>query len=411
MKSAGMAQRRGKALGRGAPPRHVSSHARLLRDVSTSPVPSSRSRRGRPDAIIVPATRPASALTGLIELAADLEAHLVVLCSRQAKVDQVGERVARVHRARALVMNVDDDYRLPGPAFATSSREFIAASSGRSSDLSLKRNIGLLLARLRGWRKIVFVDDDITLRTQDIARLTDQLDSHQMASMVCRDFPDNSVFCHARRLAKLQQDVFATGAVLGVHCGDLPLPFFPDIYNEDWFFFGDAAAQHQLTKAGEARQAAYDPFAEPARASHEEFGDLLAEGLYNVIENHGPHDSFRQITDLANERYWSSFIDVRRHDLDDTRYHLEEFTHRDNCSDNVTNAIKRLEASDALYRDSPRSSALITPARCVDFLEAWREDISEWGMAYPRTNNLGNLPAAMDWLQVQAEDWQAVGCG
>ncbi len=29
------------------------------------------------------------------------------------------------------------------------------------SDLSAKRNLGLVLARLHGWRKIVFLDDDI----------------------------------------------------------------------------------------------------------------------------------------------------------------------------------------------------------------------------------------------------------
>ena len=138
-------------------------------------------------------------------------------------------------------------------------------TAGGTSDLSVKRNFGLLLARLSGWSKIVFIDDDITLSRPDIARLTDQLDSHQIAGMVCRDFPDNSVVCHARRLAGLPQDVFVTGAVLGVNCTDLPLPFFPDIYNEDWFFFAEAAPRAtSSTKAGEARQAEYEPFAEPA---------------------------------------------------------------------------------------------------------------------------------------------------
>jgi len=43
----------------------------------------------------------------------------------------------------------------------------------------VKRNIGPLLARLHGWRKIVFVDDDITLVAQDLVRLGHQLDRHQ----------------------------------------------------------------------------------------------------------------------------------------------------------------------------------------------------------------------------------------
>ena len=84
--------------------------------------------------------------------------------------------------------------------------------------------------------------------------------------MVVREFPDNSVVCHARRLAGLAQDVFVTGAVLGVHCNSLPLSFFPDIYNEDWFFFAKEAAARKLPRVGHARQAEYDPFASPDRA-------------------------------------------------------------------------------------------------------------------------------------------------
>lgn len=401
MKPRGTVQRSSRAAGKGKSPQHMPSHARLLRDVSRSPAPATRSRHSRPDAIVVPATRPASALTGLIERAAELEILLVVLCSRQAHIEKVAERVGRTHRARALVVQVDEDYHLPHEPLQTSSSAFTGANGGRVSDLSLKRNFGLLLARLLGWTKLVFVDDDITVRRQDIARLTAQLDNHQIASMVCRYFPDNSVFCHARRLARLPQDVFATGAVLGVNCSDLPLPFFPDVYNEDWFFFGDAAVHRRLATAGEAEQLTYDPFAEPVRAAQEEFGDLLAEGIYALIEMQGPDRSLRQVTRLANERYWSSYIDVRRHDLTATRSRLAEFASRDTGSDDVAHASKSLEAAERLY-----DAGMITAEHCVRFLEAWQADIAVWGRTYPRTNNLGSIRDAMDCLQ--ATTWQTV---
>ena len=63
-------------------------------------------------------------------------------------------------------MHVHEGYRLPLPDLRTSDRAFVSVSGGRISDLSVKRNLGLLLARLRGWRKIVFVDDDITVSTR-----------------------------------------------------------------------------------------------------------------------------------------------------------------------------------------------------------------------------------------------------
>ena len=81
-------------------------------------------------------------------------------------------------------------------------------------------------------------------------RLARQLDHSQIAGMVCREYPDNSVVCHARRLAGLPQDNFVSGSARGVRCDDVALPFFPDIYNEDWFFFSKAVARHDLFNVG-----------------------------------------------------------------------------------------------------------------------------------------------------------------
>jgi hypothetical protein len=398
MKPPGAAQRRGRAVGRGASPRHLHTHADLLSDASKPSASWGRSRPGRPDAIIVPATRPASWLAGLIELAADLETQLVVLCSRKATIARVAERVGRLH-GRALLVQVDN-YALPLPDFETSSPEFASANAGRASDLSLKRNFGLLLARLRGWRKIIFVDDDITLRRADLVRVTDLLDGYEFAGMTCPHFWDNSVFCHARRLAGLRQDVFVSGGVLGVNCGPLPVPFFPDIYNEDWFFFGEAAARRRLAKSGEARQAAYDPFA-PARARSEEFGDLLAEGLYARIESLGDVSSFREVASGAKADYWSSFIEDRRHNLLSIRSRLGAFTDRFSCSDQVTDAMDSLEAAERLYENE------ISAERCVQFLEAWQADIAKWEKIYIDLCSLDSTRDAMDWLG--ATNWQTVG--
>jgi hypothetical protein len=366
-----------------------------------------RSRRGRLDAIIVPTARPASILSGLLGLAARLDITIIVLCSQQANFDQVADRM-RAAGARGIAIGVDGDYVLPGePTSRTSSASFLLPNGGRASDLSVKRNVGLLLARFLGWHKIAFVDDDITLSGTDVGRLAYQLDDHQIVGMMCRSFPDNSVHCHARRLAKLPQDVFVTGAVLGVNCNDLPLRFFPDVYNEDWFFFAEAAAHHRLTKVGEARQAAYNPY-EEVRACHEEFGDLLAEGLYSLIDvvsgstpTRRPGGFFQQITELATDRYWSNFIDVRREDLTVTRSRLEEFVLRDDCNDDVFSAIKALNAADALY-----DSNAITPDRCTEFLDAWVDDMTGWNRAYARAGNLGDTGDAMKRLHITT--WEQV---
>src|SRR5690242_15316445 len=121
---------------------HGPSHESLLRDVSAAATPVARSRL---DAIVVPAARPASALQDVITLSATLSVPLVILCSRQAQVGQVVRRVERTFGARALVVDVPENYKLPYDAAPlTSGPEFKMASAGRSSDLSAKRNIGLL---------------------------------------------------------------------------------------------------------------------------------------------------------------------------------------------------------------------------------------------------------------------------
>lgn len=379
--------------------RHLTTHQDLLHVEPRRLVPSARPSRGRVDAIIVPTWRPASALSSLIALAAATETPIVVLCSGQANPGQVVDRVERVPGARAVVVEITRQ-GLPLPDFETSHADFAFASGDRESDLSAKRNFGLLLARAMGWRKIVYLDDDIAISPAEVARIADQLENHEIVGMACRRFPDNSVFCHARRLAKMPQDVFVTGAVLGVNCADLPLPFFPDIYNEDWFFFGEAAACRSLTKAGEARQAEYDPFATVQRAMHEEFGDLMAEGLYALIQGLGPGYSFYDVTKYANANYWRCFITVRQEGLDEALEKLDRFASRANCSDSVAAAVRSLKAAKGCYEER------ITHDRCDQFLDAWRRDVDTWGGVCMTNNNLGSIEDAMDWLSPVS--WQAV---
>ena len=284
------------------------------------PAPSVKSWSGHLDAIIVPASRPASFLQPAMDLAAMLDVLLVVLCSKQTQVDQVAQRIAKTARARCLIVPIPQEWNHEIFPVQTSHWQFKAAQRGRTTDLSLKRNLGLLLARLHGWHKVAFVDDDITLtRTENLGRLAGQLEIHQAAGMVLKEFPDNSVVCHARRLAGSSQDVFVSGAVLGVRCDDLPLSYFPDIYNEDWFYFAKEAAARSLPRVGQAEQAPYDPFAHPERAAWEEFGDVLAEGLFSLFGEGDPDLPLAEHLSGATSRYWERFIQVRHDVLLDTR--------------------------------------------------------------------------------------------
>ncbi len=223
--------------------------------------------------------------------------------------------------------------------------------------------------------------------------------------MICRQFPDNSVVCHARRLAGFYQDVFASGAVLGVFCGDHPLPFFPDVYNEDWFFFGEAAAAHAMPHAGWAYQMPLRALRrrQPAQA-HEEFGDLLAEGLYSLIQNQGSGYTFRQTTHRAGGAYWWRFIEARQETLTETRNALSSLLLRDHCSDDVIDALKSFEIAGSRYEDNTSS----TPTTASNFLAAWETDTELWRRGSARMNSVGTTRDALASLNIDAEHYEIV---
>ena len=73
-------------------------------------------------------------------------------------------------------------------------------------------------------QKVLFLDDDIGeqvrgrsvgLPSETARRLAAELDARQVAGLTCHQFPDNSVVCHARRLAGYRQDTFVSGAGVG----------------------------------------------------------------------------------------------------------------------------------------------------------------------------------------------------
>lgn len=373
--------------------RQLESHAHLLQE-SRWPASSVGCGGTRLDAVIVPASRPASFLQPIIKLTARLGILLVVLCSAETRVEHVAGRVATTPGARSLIISIPAGWRHHSFPSRTSASVFRVASAGRVNDLSLKRNLGLLLARLHGWNKVAFVDDDINLsQIETIARLARQLDKHQVAGMVVRRHPDNSVVCHARRLAGLFQDVFLTGAALGVHCNSLPLSFFPDVYNEDWFFFAREAAARKLPSVGHATQLGYKPFENPARARQEEFGDLLAEGIYALIGGNKPYMPLGVQLRSATRTYWSQFIEARHEVIAEATVALSASVDRGTNVSSITSALASLSVAESQLDT-------ITADLCVDFLDAWRDDVDDWQKFSNGVSNVGSTRRAMEFLEL-----------
>jgi hypothetical protein len=320
-------------------------------------------RRLELDAIIVPGSRPAANLDHAVTLAKAAGCWLLVVCSQRLGGPEVKEFLAERSFRKAIVIDLPATYShalLDFPELQSIKKELPLECSYYTTDLSMKRNIGLVLAKMMGWQRIFFLDDDIRdIAHPDLQATVDMLGSFPAVGMWVTDFPDNSIVCHANRETKGSQDVFVSGAALAINC-DGDIGFFPDIYNEDWFFFFDNAANRRLANSClEATQLAYYPFAYEKRAAWQEFGDVLAEGLYALLHlGQGVAD--------ATPQYWAYFLEARRSFLEAilTRSESADLEIRDDVVASVKSALESLSQ--------------IEPALCDRYIQAWQADLRLW---------------------------------
>lgn len=314
---------------------------------------------GAIDAIIVPTARPVEALQEAVLLASVSQCTLVALCSKRSSAVEV-EFMARELDVDCIAIDVDDVSRDLLPAFECD-KIVIGSGFGRDNDLSFKRNFGLIFALLAGWDKVIFLDDDLWVpEADDLGRVATLLERFQTVGLRVEGFPDNSVVCHANRAVGGFQETFIGGGALGVSVRHVNT-FFPDIYNEDWFFLLGWLKKRGAAVVGSVKQDAYNPFRNPRRASMEEFGDCLAEGVYALLDTGG---SLRD----ADEEYWAAFL-AERHRL--------IMKIRDSVLKSDKQDWEKDEMAGALLASAERCLS-IDPKLCVHYLAAWNADLKTW---------------------------------
>jgi hypothetical protein len=336
-------------------PYHHGSH----RDLLWSPIDSSPAQRGV-DAIIVPTARRPAYLIEAADLAQALGCVLVTLHS--GKWTTAAKAAQRLPAEVDLIaIDVPDPARLRLPRWDTSSL-LAGTVFARRTDLSAKRNLALMFSHMLGWSRILFLDDDITeLNPDDVRKASGLLDTYNAVGLQIGGFPDHSVVCHAYRQAGGKQQSFIGGGALAIEV-KRSNSFFPDIYNDDWFFLLDGDKYLQPTAVtGQVVQHPYDPFRDPERARAEELGDVLAEGIYWLL------DQDRSIID-ANQGHWASFLRKRAQFIEG----VLEMVKRDSLEPHER--ARRIAA----LKGSLGRLALITPALCERYLQAWAIDRQRW---------------------------------
>ncbi|GAA0909519.1 hypothetical protein [Virgisporangium aurantiacum] len=330
------------------------AHSPLLRKV----VPGPR-MLARLDAIVVPSGRSASRCEHAAELARELDCVLLVLASRDSLGTEIRAAIGQHDRGNQYIVDVPPDLGERLPQLATTD---LLAGEGfhRKTDVSAKRNLGLALTYMARLGRILFLDDDIRIpETADLRRAAWLLRTHDAVGMRVEGYPDNSVVCHANRETGGRQGTFVGAGALAVG-SDRVNSFFPEIYNEDWFFLLDHSTLLPVAVTGVAVQDRFDPFDDPDRARGQEFGDLLAEGLFAILDRGG---RIRH-ADIA---YWRWFIEQRRRFIDGILERLEL---------NAMPGSEQIAA--ALLAARGQLDEHVSPELCRHYLDAWRHDLGTW---------------------------------
>jgi hypothetical protein len=335
-------------------PDHHGDHRRLLWQADEA------TPQAKVDAIIVPTVRPLKVLEEAARAARALGCPLVTLHSpggtTASEADEYFDGSLDL-----IAIDVPEPAQLRLPVLETS-RLLAGTIFERRTDVSTKRNLALVFSHMLRWRRVVFLDDDICVPDPaDLSRAVSLLGTHTAVGLRIGGFPDNSVVCHAFRDVGGRQGTFIGGGALAVDV-KRNRTFFPNIYNEDWFFVLDAGKRLQpVATVGQVLQEAYDPY-RLERARAEELGDVLAEGTFRLL------DQGRSASegDLA---HWREFLTKRKRFIGRVIGMVEHATDIE-----AAERTRRVEALNAALGRLAR----ITPELCVAYHKALVVDQERW---------------------------------
>lgn len=216
-------------------------------------------------------------------------------------------------------------------------------------DLPLKRNFALVYSIQKGFQNILLVDDDISGITPKILyKGTKALETNKIAGCLVDGFPDTSVIGHIEQKRGEFYYPFLGGSFIFIKTLEIN-SFFPLIYNEDWLFMIPSINLREISAVDTVQQKPYDPFYDIGRVKLQEFGEIIAEGLFELI-------SEAKYSERFDSLFWDDYIDYRRSYVSKLLNHTEPRFHM-------------------FINESLKCSGQIKPVSCLHFIENWEDDL------------------------------------
>ena len=194
-------------------------------------------------------------------------------------------------------------------------------------------------------------------------RASGLLDTHNAVGLQVCGFPDHSVVCHAYRQAGGEQQSFIGGGALAIEVNAQQFILSGNLQRRLVLPARRRKESLQPTAVtGQVIQYPYDPFRNPGRARAEELGDVLAEGIYWLL------DQGQSIAD-ADEAYWTGFLVKRRRFIEGVLDMVKE-----DGAIELHEQARRIAA----LKGSLGRLTLITPILCESYLRVWADDRQRW---------------------------------
>lgn len=220
-------------------------------------------------------------------------------------------------------------------------------------DLPMKRSYALTHAITNRHQKVLFIDDDIRIPNQTWLNIGSKcLDHYAVAGCFVNNFIDTSVVGHLEREAGEDVYSFLSGSFLFLRPSKA-IGFFPCVYNEDWLLMLPHVLNRSICSFGFVNQVAFDPFDSTRRAVFQEFGEVVAEGLYSLALSEEYERRFEF-------EMWQRVIAERREVLTALRDRLPGPQHRPIISAALV------------------ANRGILPEDCQAFVSDWEKDRTSW---------------------------------
>ncbi len=382
----------------------ISSYAHLLhlpaipgstRSAGTRSSGRSDASRNRPggatsilDAIIVPTVRSAQQLRYAARLAADAHCQLVILYT-ESFPPGLTPVLAELQQGKAAVLALGSGVTHRLLDLAAGIPQSLVSSC--ALDISRKRNLGLLIGRICGWKRMLFLDDDIRrLSMVKLRSAADLLRKYPVVGLRVIKYPDASAVGHARRLTGHRQEPFISGGSLLVDPQRLD-GFFPPVYHEDWLCTINHLRRGEVAVAGTVGQLAYKPFTTSERARLEEFGDILTSGLLWLVHARHERNDAESVLATAEYDYWR--------EATKPRFWEEILEQRATLLGNIASRLESLSPHGPAPLQSVKAAqqrcAELVPAEFVSFTEKWLERLAVWRSLLSQFSHVDSVGKAL----------------